>query len=121
MIQNLVHDRSFEELKKVACSAGVYEVVWPRGNRVAETVPYARRLDTLEGKTVCELSNLIYRSDELFPLLEKALSKRYEGIKFVSYETFGSIHGGEERKVIAALPDALKQNKCDAVISGVGG
>jgi hypothetical protein len=86
-----------------------------------EAIPYAQRLDTLEGKTICELSNLIYRSDEIFPLVEKELSNRYEGIKFISYKTFGSIHGGGEESTIAALPNALKQNKCDAVISGVGG
>jgi len=105
----------------VVGSTGGYEVVWPCGNRVVEAIPYAQRLDTLEGKTICELSNRIYRSDEIFPLLEKELSNRYTGVKFVNYKTFGSIHGGEEGNVIAALPNALKQNKCDVVISGVGG
>jgi len=104
-----------------ASTTGVYEVVWPRGNKVAKAVPFARRLDRMEGKTICELSNMIFRADEIFPLLEKEVSRRYGSIKFVSYKAFGSIHGGEEAKVIAALPDALKQNKCDAVISGVGG
>ena len=53
-------------------------------------------------------------------MIEKELTKRYPGIKFVSYEVFGRTHGEEEAKVIAALPDRLKQNGCDAVISGNG-
>ena len=33
----------------------LYKVVWPRGKRVAKIIPVAKRLDTLQGKTVCEL------------------------------------------------------------------
>ena len=53
-------------------------------------------------------------------ILEKELARRYPGIKFVNYHTFGSTHGGDEAKSIAALPQKLKENRCDAVISGVG-
>ncbi len=97
-----------------------YEVVWPRGKRVVKDIPYAQHLDTLEGKTICELSDRAFHVDELFPMIEKELANRYPGVKFVSYEVFGNIHGGEEAKVIAALPNKLKQSKCDAVISGIG-
>ncbi len=98
----------------------MYEVVWPRGKKTVETIRLAKRFDTLEGKTICALWNWVFRGDQIFPIIERELAKRYHGIKFVSYEAFGSTHGAEEAKVIAALPDKLKQNKCDAVISGVG-
>ena len=104
----------------VAFGKGVYEVVWPRGKRAIEGISCAQRLDTLEGKTICELSNRTFRADEIFPLIEKELTNRYPGLKFVSHEEFGTTHAGEEAKVITALPNTLKQNKCDAVISGVG-
>ena len=100
--------------------SGVYKVVWPRGNRVVEGIPFTQRPDTLEGKTICELWNGVYRGDEIFPIVEKELVNRYPGIKFVSYEVFGSTHGGEEAKVIAALPAKLEQSRGDAVISGMG-
>ena len=58
--------------------------------------------------------------DEMFLIIEKELGKRYPGVKFVNYDVFGDIHGVEEVRVIPALPSALKQNKCDAVISGNG-
>ncbi|MFC2001155.1 hypothetical protein ACFLUZ_01470 [Chloroflexota bacterium] len=100
---------------------GKYEVVWPRGKRRdTESNRYAQRLDTLEGKTICELSHRVFHADEMFSIIEKELTSRYPGLNFVSYEEFGNIHGGDEGKVIASLDDKFRQNKCDAVISGVG-
>jgi len=98
----------------------MYEVAWPRGKKVTEIVRFAKRLDTLEGKTVCGLWDWLFRGDQIFPMIEKGLAKQYPGLKFVGYEVFGSTHGGEERKVLADLQDKLEQNKCDAVISGIG-
>ena len=98
----------------------MYEVVWPRGQQVVKITSLGKRLDTLKGKTLCEMWDWIFRGDEIFPEIEKELSKRYPGIKFISYEEMGNIHGGGEAKVLAALPDKLKQYKCDAAISGMG-
>ena len=98
----------------------MYEVVWPRGKKTDEIIHPAKRADTLEGKTVCFLWDWVFRGDQIFPAIEKELAKRYPGVKVVSYEVFGPTHGGDEAKVLAAFPDKLKQNKCDAVISGVG-
>ncbi len=105
---------------KVAPEKGVYEVLWPRGKRTTGVTRLAKRLGTLEGKTVCALWDWVFRGEQIFPLIGKELAKRYPGSKFVNYDVFGSTHGGEEAKVLAALPDKLKQHKCDAVISGVG-
>lgn len=98
----------------------MYESVWPRGRQVGVTVSPARRLDTLQGKTVCLLWNWLFRGDEIFPLVEKELSKRYPGLKFVGYEEFRNIHGKDERRVFEALGEKLHRHKCDAVITGVG-
>jgi hypothetical protein len=97
-----------------------YEVVWPRGRRTAEIARLANRLDTLEGKTICALWDWVFRGDEVFPLVGKELTRRYPGLHFVSYEVFGSTHGGNEAEVLAALPGKLKEYKCDGVISGIG-
>ena len=98
----------------------IYEVVWPRGRRAVKNVSLAKRLDKLEGATVCELWDWLFHGEEAFPVLERELTKRYPGIKFVNYKVFGSTHGGGEAKVISSLRDTLKENKCDAVISGIG-
>ncbi len=105
---------------KVTREKGVYEVVWPSGRRVTEGATYAHRLNTLEGKTICELWDYAFQGDKIFPMVEKELARRYPGIKFVGYDTFGSTHGGDEAKTLAALKDKFKQYQCDAVISGMG-
>ncbi len=80
----------------------------------------AKRLDTLEGKVVCELWDWIFKGDAIFEAFEKELARRYPGIKFVSWKEFGEIHGANEKAVLDALPEKLEQFNCDAVICGVG-
>ena len=99
---------------------GIYEILWPRGKKTIKINPIAKRLDTLKEKTVCELWDWIFRGNEIFPILEEGLTKRYPGIKFVNYKVFGPTHGGKEAEVIASLSKKLMENKCDVVISGMG-
>ena len=99
---------------------GYYEVLWPRATRQRKRTGLAPRLDTLEGKTVAQLWDFIFRGDEVFEGLEEGLKQRYPGIKFVSWREFGNTHGGKEREVVAALPARMKALGVDAVISGMG-
>lgn len=98
---------------------GLYAVVWPRGKKVVKLRPLANRLETLEGKTIGQLWDHIFRGDEIFPLIEEGLKQRFPGVKFVRYDAFGSTHGDEERQVLAELPAKLKRYGVDAVISGM--
>lgn len=98
-----------------------YEVVWPLGKTVIDTVTPASRIENLENITICELSDYGFRAEEIFPLIKASLSKRYPGIKFIEYTNFGNIHGPQETEIIAGLAEGLHQYGCDAVISGVGG
>jgi alcohol dehydrogenase class IV len=98
-----------------------YKVVWPLGKTVAQTVKLAPRISDLNNKTICEVSDYGFRSEEIFPLVRKLLTERYPGIKFIEYTNFGNTHGPQETEVIATLAEKLHQYKCDAVISGVGG
>jgi hypothetical protein len=101
-------------------SKGEYDVVWPRSPRTVKITPSADRLDSLKGKTIAQLWDYIFRGDEIFPILEEEIGKRFPGTKFINYKEFGSTHGGDEREVIANLPGKLKEYKVDAVISGMG-
>jgi hypothetical protein len=85
-----------------------------------QRLPLAKRLDTLEGRTIAQLWDYVFRGDEVFAALEEGLRARYPGIRWISYKEFGSTHGGDERAVCAALPRRLKELKVDAVISGMG-
>jgi hypothetical protein len=99
---------------------GIYEVVWPRGERTVRMTSLSKRLDTLEGKTVGLLWDYVFRGDEVFRIIENELSSKFPGIRFVSYDYFGNTHDRDEAKVLAELPAKLKKYGCDAVISGVG-
>ena len=63
----------------------IHDVVWPRAARQMEIAPVAPRLDTLEGKTVAQLWDYLFRGDEVFDYLEAGLKERYPSIKFVTW------------------------------------
>src|SRR5690242_16439379 len=87
-----------------ASSDGYYEVYWPRAERKQKRKALAPRLPSLEGKTVAQVWDYIFRGDEIFATLEEGLKARYPNIKFVSWREFGNTHGRDERAVVAALP-----------------
>ena len=97
----------------------VYGVFWPGGPSAVYTVPSAPRTD-LTGKRIGFLWDYVFRGEEIFPILEKSISERYENVEFVSYENFGSTFGGDEHAALNALPRLLKKLEIDAVISGIG-
>ena len=98
---------------------GYYEAYWPRAARQQRTRQLAPRLETLEGKTVAQLWDYLFKGDQVFELLEAGLKARYPGVRFVSWREFGSTHGGEEKTALAALPARFKELGVDAVISGM--
>lgn len=97
-----------------------YEALWPRSARQLQLKPLAKRLETLEGKTVAQVWDYVFRGDEVFALLEEGLKARFPTIRFVSWREFGSTHGGEEHEVVASLPRRFKELGVDAVVSGMG-
>lgn len=97
-----------------------YKVVWPSSRRVHNGHSLAKRLDSLEGKTVAQLWDWVFKGDKMFDIWERELAKLYPTIKFVSWREFGEIHGANEHKVLEELPQKLKDHGVDAVIVGVG-
>jgi hypothetical protein len=80
----------------------------------ANKFQYAPRLADLNGKTVGEISNRIWESDRIFPLIRDLLKKRFPDIKFVPYTDLPSgldnIQDNEE------IGDIVAAEGCDAVI-----
>ena len=62
----------------------------------------------------------MFRGDEVFEQLEISLRAKYPGVKFIHWRDFGNTHGSDERAVIAALPQKLRELGADAVVSGMG-
>jgi hypothetical protein len=101
-------------------NSGDYAVVWPRSAKAVEIKPLAKRLDTIEGKTIAFLWDDLFRGDEIWPILKQELGKRFTGVSFVDHDMFGSTHGDEEHRVLGELPGKIKSMNIDAVVSGMG-
>ena len=97
-----------------------YAVVWPRSAKAVEIKPLAKRLDSIEGKTVAFLWDDLFRGDEIWPILKQELGKRFTGVNFIDHDQFGSTHGDEEHRVLGELPGKIKSMNIDAVVSGMG-
>jgi hypothetical protein len=99
---------------------GYYEAYWPRSPRQQKKKSLARRLESLNGKTVAQFWDFVFSGDKVFETLENEFKKRFPGVKFVSWREFGNTHGPDERKILADLPRRLKDLGVDAAISGMG-
>ncbi|MGA2462980.1 MAG: hypothetical protein ABSH06_01325 [Thermodesulfobacteriota bacterium] len=97
----------------------MYKALWPRGRKTLDIVPLARRLDTLEGKTICELWDGLFRGDEIFLMLEELISEQYSGVTFVRWTQLprDGDHGFPDWK---AHPNLLTEKGCDCVIVATG-
>ncbi|MBI3937243.1 MAG: hypothetical protein HY323_09715 [Betaproteobacteria bacterium] len=101
-------------------SAEKFEVLWPLGRKAVEVTQPAARLPDLNGKTICELWDVIFRGETIYPLLREHVRKKFPGARLVEYSEFGNFYGPREREVIADLPAKLRERGCDAAIVGIG-
>ena len=105
-------DRSVDEPR--------FDVLWPLSRKMVKSTKAAPRLDDLNGKTICELWDVIFRGETIYPLVREYIKARYPGVKFVDYTQFGNFHGVHEHEVMAGLPDEWRKHGCDAIIVGIG-
>ncbi|MFM5908460.1 MAG: hypothetical protein ACKOPO_12895 [Novosphingobium sp.] len=103
----------------MAIKDGQYQVVWPCGERRLKVRKLARRLDTLNGKTVAQLWDYLFAGDEIYDALEHKLRETYPEVNFVSWREFGSTHGLNEKEILASLPQRFKELGVDAAISSM--
>jgi hypothetical protein len=106
-----------EERNMASSTDGQYAVVWPSGDRKLKVRPLAKRLDTLNGKTVAQLWDYLFAGDEVFAALEEQLAVDYPDVKWVSWREFGSTHAVNEKELLASLPQRFKELGVDAAIS----
>lgn len=97
-----------------------FEVVWPKSPQGVQARRLADRLTGLEGARIAFLWDYVFRGDEIFPIIERALTSRVPDLEVVGFAEFGNSHGGDEAGFIANLPDALASRRIDAVVSGMG-
>jgi hypothetical protein len=88
------------------------EVYSPAGI-VQVTNLHARRLDTLNGKTICELSDGIWEHDRTFPKIRELLLQRFPNLKIIPYTELPT--GNFD---IEDIGNQVKKLGCDGVIVG---
>lgn len=103
-----------------ASAEPAFEVLWPLGKPAYETSPPNERVADLNNKVVGELWDYLFRGEEIFPVLREQLKARFPGIRFVTYDVFGNVHGPQQRELVARVPELLELHKVDAVISAIG-
>lgn len=80
------------------------------------TALHAPRLDTLEGKLICEVSyGLTWEAHRTFPLIRELLQKQFPTAKFVTDLPTGADMDSEE------MANMVKEKGCQAAIVGNGG
>jgi len=100
----------------------VEEVVDPTGRIVRDQVEVPGRLGSLDGKRIAFVWDYLFKGPEMFEVLRAEISRRYEGVTFVDYPTFGNVHGSdpEEKANLEAMHSRLTANGVDATIVAVG-
>ena len=101
-------------------SKAIYKALWPQARKSEEKpTALAMRIDSLEGKTIGELWDGLFRGDVIFSVLEKELSARYPGLKFVRWSEFPR-DGDHDFPDWDTHPNLLSEMGCDAVIVTTG-
>ena len=98
------------------------EVLKPfTGNSITSKNAY--RLDTLNGKTICEIAGgLSWGESKTFLIIRELLQKRFPSAKFIPYtEMPQAVSTYSYTAQLDKVINAVKEKKCDAVIVGNGG
>lgn len=97
-----------------------YEVLWPLSRRAVKATAAAPRIPDLNDKTVCELWDVIFRGETIYPLVREHIRAKFPGAKFVEYPEFGNFYGPHGDTITQELPAKLRAHGCDAAIVGIG-
>ena len=101
-----------------------YGVVSPAGVDTVKRVCAAPRLDTLNGRTIGEVWNGVFKGDVTFGIVRKLLKARYPGVEIVPYTAFphapGSDNPARQRELAREIAALAKEKGCHAIISGNG-
>lgn len=101
-----------------------HAVISPEGVEIVDSVAVAPRLADLNGKTVGEIWNGVFRGNETFPVLRARLQQRFPGVRIIPYTEFPHTSGDDrahaQQGAAREIAAAAVAKGCDAVIIGNG-
>jgi hypothetical protein len=98
-----------------------HKVVRPVGEITVKPGRLAARLDSLDGKTICEAYNGMFQGDKTFPKIREVLKRRYPKINIIPYPELPPLDIVRIEDELKRLPDILRHKRCDGLITGNGG
>jgi len=100
------------------------QVVSPAGISAVKITSAAPRIDDLNGKTIGEVWNGVFKGDITFPIIRNLLIEKYRGLKIIPYTEFYHLPGSDvpkhQRELAHQIVASAKEKGCDALISGNG-
>ena len=115
---------------KIGAGTARLEVMNPSSG-VSISAKNAPRLDSIEGKTICEVwhssqesGSTGWRGGETFPVIRELLQKRFPGAKIVPYSDFPPALRDTPFPywvTIDKVGEVLRGKGCDAIVLGNGG
>jgi hypothetical protein len=100
------------------------EVVSPLGLAAVGLARAAPRLPNLNGKTIGEFWNGVFKGDQTFPVIRRLLEHRFPSLKIIPFTEFphapGSDDPAQQRERARRMAALAGEKGCDAVISGNG-
>ncbi len=100
-----------------AATPEILEVYDPTGAMEISQI-HAPRLNSLAGKTICELSDDTWQAHRVLPEIRKLLAEKFPSAKFIPYTEFPMGNTGIDSEKTA---DLLVKKGCQAVIIGNAG
>ena len=92
----------------------ILEVYDPCGSTEKRYV-HAARLDTLNGKTIGELTNALWEYERTFALIRERLKQRFPQVKIIPYSEFPE---GVHNIDIEGIGEMVQKKGCDGIIIG---
>jgi len=100
------------------------QVVSPVGISAVKIIGVAPRIDDLNGKTICEVWNGVFKGDITFPIIRKLLKEKFPDVKIIPYTDFYHLPGSDvpkhQRELAQQIAASAKEKGADALISGNG-
>jgi hypothetical protein len=78
----------------------LYEAVWPLGKSHWDKRDLNPGVGDLNGKTIAEVWDRVFRGEEIFPAIRQAVRKKYPGVRSVEYDQFGDTHSANEKRIL---------------------
>ncbi len=101
-------------MTKEMAGRATLEVYNPTG-AIEVALRHAPRLDSLEGKTICEISDAVWENYRIFPEIRQLMRERFPTATIIPYSEFPTGLSAIDNDEIAHL---VKKKGCNGVIVG---